>query len=89
MSEYSVPGDVAELFANGEDSYEIRDPEQSGDNIFAMTLFCEVVGIPEDMIVTDDGTQIIVTDGNKTLCIDSCGLGDFHLHGYSVSEIES
>ena len=86
-AEYNVPGDVAELFANGENQYSICDPEQSGNNIFAMNLFVELVDIPAEMIIEDEGTQIIVTDGNKTLCIDSGGLGDFHLHGYDVTEI--
>jgi len=58
---------------------------QNGDNVFAMRLFIELVGIPEDMIIQDDGTQIVVTDGHTTLCIESGGLGDFYLHGYNVT----
>lgn len=84
---YDLPGDVDELFANGEYHYEIRDAEQSGDNIFAMKLFIEAVGIPEAMIVADYETQIIVDNGERQLRIDSYGLGDFHLHGYDVTVV--
>ena len=87
--EYDVPDDVTELFANGESQYSICDREQSGDNIFAMGLFVEIVDIPDEMIIEDEGTQIIISDGNKTLCIDSGGLGDFHLHGYDVTVVEA
>ena len=84
-SQYIIPGDVAELFATGEAQYEIRDPEQSGDNVFAMNLFLELLGVPDEMVEVDDGTQVILNDGTTRLCIDSGGLGDFHLHGYDVT----
>ena len=87
-AEYNIPSDVAELFSNGERQYSICDPDESGDNVFAMDLFAFLVGIPDEMIIEDEGTQIIVTDGNKRLCIDSGGLGDFHLHGYDVTVCE-
>lgn len=87
MSDWNIPADVDELFRNGEVHYHIHDYEQSGDNIFAMQLFLEYVDIPEEFIVEDNGTQIIVSDGERTLCIDSGGEGDFHLHGYDVSEV--
>jgi len=85
MNEYDIPDNVNSLFANGEHSYHIFDSKQSGDNIFAMQLFVECVGIPNKMIEIDDGTQITVFNGEKRIVIDSGGLGDFHLHGYDVT----
>jgi len=89
MSEYNIPSDTKELFENGESQYNITDRDQSGDNIFAMTLFLESVGVPDNMIEVDDGTQVVLFDGEKRIVIDSGGLGDFHLHGYDVSIPES
>lgn len=90
MSEfYNIPCTVKELFDNGEAQYSITDPDQSGDNIFAMELFVDCVDIPDEMIEEDEGTQVILFNGEKRLVIDSGGLGDFHLHGYNVSVIES
>lgn len=88
MTIYEVPENTAELFTNGETSYRICDPEQSGDNIEAMNLFINVVDIPSEMIEENYGTQITICDGSKRLVIDSGGLGDFHLHGYEVSLAE-
>jgi hypothetical protein len=88
MSEYNIPGDAEELFTNGEEQYSIIDPEQSGDNIFAMRLFLEYVGVPDDMVVEDNETQVIVCNGPTRLCIDAYGLGDFYLHGYDVSVVK-
>lgn len=85
---YNIPGSVAELFSNGEASYSITDPEQSGDNIFAMNLFLECVGVPPEMVECDDGTQVTLFDGCRRIAIDSEGLGDFHLHGYGVTVLE-
>ena len=60
---YGIPDNVDELFANGKMQYEIRDIEQSGDNIFAMYLFLDCVGVPDTMIEVDDGTQVILNNG--------------------------
>ena len=85
MTEYDIPDNVQQLFANGERSYCIKDPHQSGDNIFALRLFMECVGIPGEMIEEDEGTRATLFDGTTRLVIDSGGLGDFHLHGYDVT----
>jgi len=85
MRDYDIPGSASELFANGERSYHIIDPDQVGDNTFAMRLFVEQVGIPASMIETDDGTQVTLSDGNTRIVIDSGGLGDFDRHGYDVT----
>jgi len=82
---YYIPADVDELFANGRAQYEIYDRDQAGDNVFAMDLFLECVGVPEEMIEEDEGTQVILNDGVTLLCIDSGGLGDFYHHGYDVT----
>ncbi len=91
MSEttYRIPGDVDELFANGEAQYQICDPDHPGDNLFAMELFLESVDVPEQFIEEDDGTQVVLSNGSARLCIDSYGLGDFHLHGYDVTVMEA
>jgi len=86
---YDIPESVKELFANGESSYSITDPYQSGDNIFAMNLFLECVGVPDEMIVIDDGTQVTLKNGDKRIVIDSGGLGDFHLHGFDVTVLDT
>jgi len=85
MSEWNIPKDVNELFENGERNYSICDKDYSGDNIYAMNLFLETVDVPSEMVEEDLGTRV---DGKKRLCIDSGGLGDFHLHGYDVSIIK-
>jgi hypothetical protein len=87
MTEYNIPDSVRQLFENGACSYSIRDHGQAGDNIFAMNLFLDCVGVPENMIECHDGTQVTLFDGQTRLVIDSGGLGDFHLHGYEVSVI--
>lgn len=89
---YEVPGSVKELFENGETSYRIinYDPSMEMDNIQSMQHFCETVGISEDYIETDDGTQIVIKhpDFENKLVIDSGGLGDFFSHGFDVSNYE-
>jgi len=84
---YNIPGSVEELFANGESNYSITDPDEPGDNIFAMGLFLECVGVPGEMVELDDGTQVTLFDGKTRLVIDSGGLGDFHLHGFDVTVV--
>lgn len=84
---YDIPESVDELFANGEENYSITDPEQSGDNVFAMRLFLECVGVPDDMVESDYGTQVTLFNGKRRLVVDSGGLGDFHLHGFQVTEL--
>jgi hypothetical protein len=86
---YDIPESTEELFDNGERSYSITDPAQSGDNIFAMTLFLDCVGVPTEMVERDDGTQVTLYDGKRRIIIDSGGLGDFHLHGYDVTVLEA
>lgn len=85
MSDYQIPSDYGELFANGEAYYSIEDKDQSGDNIFAMKLFLEVVGVPESFVEFDEGTRVILFDGETRIQIDSEGLGDFNSHGFSVT----
>ena len=88
-NETHIPESVEELFDNGDAHYFIKDPDRPGDNIYGMQLFIAEVGIPSDMIELDDGTQIFVSNGKKTLQIDSGGLGDFHLHGFDVTTVKS
>ena len=88
MSLYEIPGSVQELFDNGEEQYRIIDPEQDRDNISALRLFLELVGVPDDMIECDDETQVTLFNGEKRIVIDSGGLGDFFSHGYEVTVID-
>ena len=85
---YDIPASTAELFENAPCQYSITDPEQSGDNIFALRLFLECVGVSSEMIECDDGTQVTLFNGEKRIAIDSGGLGDFHLHGYDVTVLD-
>ena len=86
---YDIPESIEELFANGEQSYTITDPEQSGDNIFGMALFLECLDVPEEMIEVDDGTQVTLFNGKKRIVINSGGIGDFHLHGFDVAVLDA
>jgi len=87
-TEYNIPESVEELFENVPARYHIFDRDQPGDNIFSMNLFLDCVGVPVEMVEEDDGTQVTLNNGTKRIVIDSGGLGDFHLHGYEVSEWE-
>lgn len=84
-----IPESVDELFKNGNATYYINDPDLSGDNVYAMKLFIDMVEIPDEMIKLNDGTQIFVSDGKTTLQVDSGGLGNFHLHGYDVTVVNN
>jgi len=84
---WDIPENVDELFKNIPASYSITDPDLSGDNIYAMQLFLDNVEGLEDLIIEFEGTQIICKKDDKTICIDSGGLGDFYLHGFEVSEV--
>jgi hypothetical protein len=85
---YNIPSSPADLFEAGEEIYTITDPKQSGDNEFAMDLFLDRVGVTEDMIEEHMGTQVTLFDGKRRITIDSGGLGDFHLHRFSVMVVE-
>lgn len=86
MPIYNIPENFEELMSNGEENYSIIDESKSGDNIFAIQLFIESVGIPSEMIEDNSGTQITIFDGEKRLVVDACGLGDFSSHAFQVSE---
>lgn len=89
MKDWNIPESISQLFDNVPEQYWIKDSEYSGDNIFAMGLFVESVGIPSDMIEEDYGTQIVLFNGERRIVIDSGGLGDFHLHGFDVTMHET
>lgn len=84
-SEYNLPEDIDALFQNVPESYHIFDRDHPGDNIFAMNLFLDCIGVPVEMVEEDYGTQVTLNNGHKRIVIDSGGRGDFHLHGYEVS----
>ena len=89
---YEIPDSIKELFEQGETSYRIidYDPTMEMDNIQSMQHFCEVVGISNDFIETNDGTQIVLKhpDFENKLVVDSGGLGDFFSHGFDVSKYD-
>lgn len=88
-TDYSVPDSFDELFTEGENSYHIKDYSNGMDmdNIEAMGLFIECVGIPSEAIVEDFGTQVKLehADFDFYIYIDSAGMGDFFTHRYEVS----
>lgn len=88
-STYEIPSDLKELFSNGEASYKIVDYSENMemDNFQSMVFFIESVGIKQENIVDDYGTQIIIQhpEYEIKLCIDSGGLGDFYSHGFDVT----
>jgi hypothetical protein len=88
MNNFNLPEDIDELFSCGEETYSLIDydlPEM--DNIQSMNFFVNLLDIPEENIIVDDGTMIIVEhpDFDFNLRIDAGGLGDFHSHEWRVS----
>jgi hypothetical protein len=88
MNNFNLPEDIDELFYRGEETYSLIDydlPEM--DNIQSMDFFVNLLDIPEENILLDDGTMIILThpDYDYNLRIDAGGLGDFHSHKWEVS----
>ena len=88
MNNFNLPEDIEELFSRGEETYILIDydlPEM--DNIQSMDFFVNLLDIPEENILLDDGTMIILThpDYDYNLRIDAGGLGDFHSHKWEVS----
>lgn len=98
MSEiYEVPDNLTELFqdvANGDGfaSYRIIDYGEGKDmpNSHSMSAFVELVGIQEEAILEDEGTQLILQhpDFDKNIVIDAGGLGDFFSHGFECQWVE-
>ncbi|MET3505478.1 hypothetical protein [Halalkalibacter oceani] len=89
--EYAIPSDPDELFNDvernsGSMSYHIIDYTEGFDmdNIQSLSYFVECVGIHEDSVEEDHGTQIYIRHPAyaKRVVIDSSGLGDFYSHGY-------
>lgn len=89
MTVWDIPADTDELFANGSANYSICDRGYPGDNVYGMRLFLESVGVPPEMIELDDGTQVTLSGGQKRLVVDCGGLGDFHKHGFCVTELQA
>ena len=88
MNNFNLPEDIDELFSRGEETYSLIDynlPEM--DNIQSMDFFVNLLVIPEENIIVDDETMIIVEhpDFVFNLRIDAGGLGDFHSHEWRVS----
>lgn len=92
MSEiYETPETLTELFqdvenGDGNFSYRIIDYSEgmNMDNNESMAHFVGLVGIHEDDIIEDSGTQLILKHGDyeKNIVIDAGGLGDFFSHGF-------
>jgi len=86
---YEIPEDLDKLFFNAETEYRIIDYGLAEmDNFASMAFFCNLVGITDEDIEMNDGTQIIVKHINypQLLVIDAGGLGDFHSHSFTVTE---
>jgi len=88
---YEVPDSFDHLFSNGCRSYRIINYNKGMDmdNIQSLQHFVEIVGIPDDCIEENLGTQITVhhPDYPQLLVIDSGGLGDFFLTALMCSSI--
>lgn len=87
VEEYNIPENVFELFNNNNYFYSIIDSNFEINNVEAMMLFLDLVGVSDDLIEENDGTQVILNDGEKRLQIDCGGLGDFYSHSYEITEI--
>lgn len=94
---YEVPQHFTELFEdvrNGEGfaSYRIIDYTDGKEmnNSESLAFFVELVGIPAEAIIEDEGTQLTLEhpDFKQKVVIDSSGLGDFHSHGFECSWLE-
>ena len=92
MAIYEIPNSVQHMFEQGETSYRIVDYTiQEMDNNQSMQFFLDCIGVTDDNIETDDGTQVVVNhpDFEHKLVIDSGGLGDFYSHGYDVTLLDA
>lgn len=88
MCQYNIPGDIDELFANGNRNYSIIDYSIEGmDSEESMDFFLDFIGVPQKNIVLDDGTQVYLVheDYDYELKIDAGGLGDFFSHSFEVT----
>lgn len=88
MCQYNIPGDIDELFANGNRNYSIIDYSIEGmDNEESMDFFLDFIGVPQKNIVLDDGTQVYLVheDYDYELKIDAGRLGDFFSHSFEVT----
>ena len=86
---YDIPHGLSELFEE-ECSYKIIDYDIGEmNNIESMKYFLDQVGIKEDMILLDDGTQVHLSHPNYNyhLVIDSSGLGDSFSHKFEITKI--
>lgn len=88
---YEIPDDINSLFKevdenDGSVSYRIIDYGEgmSMDNNESMQYFVDCVGISQDSIEEDLGTQIALGHSrySKRIIVDSGGLGDFFSHGF-------
>ena len=95
---YEVPENITQLFqdvaeSDGYTSYRIinYNDGMDMDNISSMSHFAETVDIPEDAIIENEGTQIVLShpDYKKNIVIDSGGLGDFFSHGFDCQWVEN
>lgn len=87
---YEIPNNFTELFNEVDEhesmSYRIINYNKGMDmdNIASMQHFLDCIGIPEDYIEEDYGTQVIISHPEYIgrIVIDSGGLGDFFSHGF-------
>lgn len=81
------PLNVLEVFdiAKGGGYFFIEDEPM--DNVESMRVFLQ--SIPDENIVLDDGTQVILQheDYDFHVQVDSGGGGDFHLHVFDLTQL--
>ena len=75
-----------ELFENVGETYGFST-ENELDNNLSMQYFLEMYDVPEDAIIEDEGTQVILShpDFNFMIALDSHGTGDFYSHAVEIS----
>lgn len=96
MSNYEIPSSLEELFKEvgetGSQSYSIVNYEDGMDmdNIQSMTHFAECLGISDENIEEDEGTQLTIkhSDYDFKIVVDAGGLGDFFSHSFDCEKIE-
>ncbi len=90
MSDWNIPEKWEQLFSEEPQTYHIYDYDYSCNNIESMALFLESLEVPQDALVVDDGTRVILKHDNYpySVCIDSYGHGDFDRHGYDITRVD-
>lgn len=92
MQEYNIPNDFEDLVRNLKNDnffFSIEDIDKPGDNSYSISLFIDMLEIPEECIIVNDGTKIEVKSEDLLFTIQASGGGDMHIHNYEINIEES